>query len=241
MKFQFSTAIAITLFLFACLDPTSAPSDPLIPSLPYPDAGFVSFDAGSTLADVFTPEVCVPFDCAMAGIACGSSPNGCGGLVDCGLCSNGGNCDNGECGPSPCRPKTCSNNQCGLIADGCSGTVDCGECRGGGECSTTNQCCTPETDANFCKSLKRNCGVASDNDRCGFPKTVQSCGVCLATQICTTAGACCLPPTDIALCATAKATCGSITVADDCGEEKTVVSCGICMAPKVCDPTFKCK
>lgn len=95
---------------------------------------------------------CVPQTCAQIGAQCGTAPDGCGGQIFCGSCSeDGGTTDGGgaltcgatySCMSGPCVPKipsvACyspSVRLCGKQPDGCGGTVDCGTsaCSGVGE------------------------------------------------------------------------------------------------------------
>lgn len=113
---------------------------------------------------------------------CGSQPDGCGEVIDCGSCGAGQQCglDTANlCGDIPtCEPtpeNTACSGRCGTVADGCGGSYDCDASTYGDTCSgtdfcgavTPNECgtppitCTPET----CASLGHACGLASDG--CG--------------------------------------------------------------------------
>ena len=74
-------------------------------------------------------EVCTPWTCAQAGAACGTIPDGCDGMLECGECTEE---------DIACVPRTCDsiNATCGESADGCGGTLDCGTCDDGGACIT---------------------------------------------------------------------------------------------------------
>lgn len=55
---------------------------------------------------------------------CGTFPDGCGGVLNCG-CPGGGVCSAGKC----CAVKTCSGDyprQCGFFSDGCGDNITCG-------------------------------------------------------------------------------------------------------------------
>ena len=71
------------------------------------------------------------------GKLCGKVGDGCGGVMDCGGCSDnlacGGSGTAGVCGPAPgtCTPRTCQQDSwkyCGSIGDGCGKPLDCGGC-----------------------------------------------------------------------------------------------------------------
>jgi prepilin-type N-terminal cleavage/methylation domain-containing protein len=82
-----------------------------------------------------------------------------------------------------CIPSCVGN--CGN--DGCGGC--CGTCSEGYSCKD-NSCvfdCVPESDAEFCARLSKNCDSYADTDNCGAPRTA-NCGACVAgatpTQMC---------------------------------------------------------
>ncbi|MBI5534168.1 MAG: hypothetical protein HY898_15705 [Deltaproteobacteria bacterium] len=127
---------------------------------------------------------CVPLTCGAIGAECGSTPDGCGSVLECGSCKPNVVCGGGgpnQCGSTPCTPKTCAGlpNACGVMSDGCAETIDCGSCTapktcGGGGVANTCGCAAPS-----CASLGASCGTPSD--ACG--NTV-SCGTCTAPQTC---------------------------------------------------------
>ncbi|MDB4971497.1 MAG: Tryptophan synthase alpha chain [Myxococcales bacterium] len=71
---------------------------------------------------------------------CGTTPDGCGGIMSCGnACTTGQQCGGGGnanvCGFGVCMPKTCrADKDCGIISDGCAATLDCGGCKPGKSC-----------------------------------------------------------------------------------------------------------
>ncbi|HEY6882101.1 MAG TPA: hypothetical protein VI299_28925, partial [Polyangiales bacterium] len=116
--------------------------------------------------------------------SCGAQPDGCGGLVDCGVCDVGQQC--GLFAVSRCgtMPTTCTKTaettacagKCGSVADGCGGSYTCDSSNGGVVCTGNEYCganmqankcgappvsCTPKT----CAQLGHSCGLASDG--CG--------------------------------------------------------------------------
>jgi hypothetical protein len=89
--------------------------------------------------------VCVPMSCVQLGAECGTAPNSCGGILDCGPCTNGlvcGGAGPNKCGKLPCTPRSCVQQgaSCGVTSDGCSQAIDCGSCSSGKICLASNQC-----------------------------------------------------------------------------------------------------
>jgi hypothetical protein len=84
---------------------------------------------------------CTPNTCATYGYNCGPNGDGCGGMLDCGVCTPPMACGGGGysiCGgplaPADgggiCIPQTCLTLgfNCGASSDGCGAIVNCGEC-----------------------------------------------------------------------------------------------------------------
>jgi hypothetical protein len=118
------------------------------------DGSIDAADAGPSETGVDSSG-CVPASCVGIGAECGSAPDGCGGVIDCGECLAGTECGGGGvnvCGTSPCVPKTCVSlgAACGIASDGCGATVDCGTCVAPETCGgsgVANQCgCVCERD-----------------------------------------------------------------------------------------------
>jgi hypothetical protein len=68
---------------------------------------------------------CIPVTCGAQGAECGSIPDGCGSVVQCGACLSGTYC--GGAGPNRCGTEPCSAQAevCGNgIDDNCSGLID---------------------------------------------------------------------------------------------------------------------
>lgn len=53
--------------------------------------------------------------------------------------------------------------------------------------------CTPETDAEFCSRLAKNCGQVTGTDNCGTSRTVSSCGECSGSETCSASNICTIP------------------------------------------------
>jgi hypothetical protein len=90
---------------------------------------------------------CTPGTCLALAIECGSAPDGCGGVVDCGPCPTGQLCGGAGpnmCGTEPCNALTCQQAalQCGVASDQCGGVLQCGNCPEDGPC--TQGRCAPE-------------------------------------------------------------------------------------------------
>jgi hypothetical protein len=185
---------------------------------------------------------CVPKKCEDEKANCGPIGDGCGGVVQCGTCSDGDTCGGGgtpsQCGKPPCTKLTCGDQgaNCGAIADGCGGVIaSCGTCdvvgefcggAGASKCGTGvaidedggiidgGGVCIPKT----CTDLGANCGMQSDG--CG---NLMDCGTCTGGTTCggggvpSQCGTQCKPITSCP----AGQNCG--VVADGCGG---VVSCG---------------
>jgi hypothetical protein len=73
-------------FVIQGADDTPAPSAPPMtppgPAMP-PGSTTPPVDAGGLPVDV---RVCVPTNCLLLGAQCGTASNGCGGMLDCGVC-----------------------------------------------------------------------------------------------------------------------------------------------------------
>jgi hypothetical protein len=106
---------------------------------------FMLFDLATCVSDDTReprpPPTCTPRTCEESDAHCGLIGDGCGGIVDCGLCPPGQACGVGgpnQCGdpPAGCQPKTCQeqNAGCGQVADGCGGLLECGTCPEGETC-----------------------------------------------------------------------------------------------------------
>ncbi len=103
---------------------------------------FMIFDLGSCVPP---GKVCTPATKCPAGENCGYAPDGCGGLIACGVCPTGEACGVGmppvpnHCGKGTqsCTPITCAAQklECGPAADGCGAKIDsCGMCAAGELC-----------------------------------------------------------------------------------------------------------
>ena len=210
------------------------------------------------LADGGIP--CTPTTCATLGYDCGIVADGCGGVLDCGSCTNPQYCGGGgysKCGGNNglnsdggilCKPETCAGQgyNCGVAGDGCGGTLNCGSCTnpqfcgGGGfnQCGGNNGLnpdgsviCTPET----CATLGYTCGITGDG--CGGSL---DCGTCTNPQFCGGGGfnKCGgndgLGPDGGVLCT--PTTCATLgyncgQAADGCGG---LLNCGTCTNPEFC-------
>jgi hypothetical protein len=116
---------------------------------------------------------CTPKTCSDLGYTCGPNGDGCGGLIDCGMCTAPQFCGGGGysiCGGNSgllpdgapmCTPTTCQQLgfNCGPAGDGCGGLLQCGSCNmpdicgGGGKpsvCGNSVPC------VNLCKQ-QSNC------------------------------------------------------------------------------------
>ena len=112
---------------------------------------YMIFDLGSCVPP---GKACVPLTQCPVAENCGYAPDGCGGLISCGVCPTGQSCGVGnppvpnQCGKGmqTCTPKTCAaqNLECGPAADGCGAKIEsCGQCAAGqlclsGKCAQVN-------------------------------------------------------------------------------------------------------
>jgi hypothetical protein len=137
---------------------------------------------------------CTPVTCAQVGANCGPLADGCGTLLNCGICTAPQTCGGAGtpsvCGllPTTCIPATCAGlgKNCGPVSDGCGGLLNCGTCTspqtcgGGGTPSVCGPAaCVPKT----CAQLGATCGPVADG--CGG---LLSCGTCSWPQTCGGAG-----------------------------------------------------
>lgn len=90
-----------------------------------------------------TGATCTPRTCAQANAECGLVGDGCGAVLDCGICTKAGETCGGagqanQCGigTGGCNTLTCEmqNVQCGASSDGCGGLLDCVGCNPGFKC-----------------------------------------------------------------------------------------------------------
>jgi hypothetical protein len=184
-------------------------------------------------------------DCAVAGVECGLTGNGCGGTLNCGTCPDGETCGLGGpgiCGAPPtCDPADAADvcvDQCGHVSDNCGGTINCeatefacpdGEsCGGGGipfQCGSGAGTCQPDEEDEACAGIQ--CGIASDG--CGGSHV---CGTCDEGSSCFS-GVCqvidqCVPQDEDDACAGKQ--CGE--AGDGCGG--TTYDCGSCGVGETC-------
>jgi len=141
--------------------------------------------------------VCDPVDCAWLEVECGSAPDRCGALLECGDCPTEDlTCAAGRClevDGSPCESRAeCAS---GLCVDGfCCATACTGRCRrcdiAGtfGQCDDTPAGIDPDDDcegASVCDGA-RGCMCVPDcgSRECGDNGCGGSCGDCEETRIC---------------------------------------------------------
>ncbi len=179
--------LALALGLLAASCGGSSDTDLPDASFPTDGQGFSTSHGG-----------CLPTSCQSSGYTCGKNADGCGDLVDCGVCGGADFCGGGgfsRCGigdggtpaaSAGCVPKACADLglTCGRNADGCGGVVDCGTCSapsfcggaGFSRCGATSvdggpaPACVPTT----CPALGAGCGTAGDG--CGGALDCGSCG-----------------------------------------------------------------
>lgn len=125
---------------------------------------------------------CQPTTCQAAGANCGSMPDGCGQVIQCGSCTAPEVCGGGGaanvCGTGTCTPTTCAaeGKNCGTISDRCSDVLSCGSCT------------APETCGGG--GVPNLCGGGSALDA-GTPKGDTAAGVCDPTCMAQAGAVCC--------------------------------------------------
>jgi hypothetical protein len=206
---------------------------------------------------------CVPATSCPAGQNCGQAADGCGGLINCGTCTNPQFCGGGGpgiCGGNDgfapdgsvlCTPTTCAalGNPCGAQGDGCGGVLHCTQCVmpqtcGGG--GVPSQCggstglgpdggvlCTPKTCASFPAGT---CG--KQDDGCGG--VTANCGSCVLPDTCggggvpSQCGNSHLLPDGGNPCTPATTCPAGMTCGQAADGCGGVINCGSCALPDIC-------
>jgi len=178
---------------------------------------------------------------------CGPTPDGCGGILNCGGCMAGQNCTNHTCTACvPTNPNPCAGKTCGSASDGCK-QVSCGgnTCGDGGVCNG-GTCCQPIT----CESVN-DAGCTPIPDGCGGHITCVQCGtddrcvqgtctVCPDCDggTCDQNATCCFPQTCAAFpnagCQPQALGCGKSQVCNPCQTNQVCLSDGTCCTPSGC-------
>ena len=154
-----------------------------------------SANAGDAGADTSPGDGsgCIPTSCAAKGAECGSIPDGCGGVVECGSCDADlfcGGAGPNKCGTTPCVAHTCASwrRPAAQTSDGCGKVLDCGTCTAPETCGgggAENACgCTPRR----APIRVPQCGTISDG--CGNQPV---CGVCTLPAVCSNNSCGCTP------------------------------------------------
>lgn len=125
----------VTAFCNPCKSPATCGGGGVAGQCGYPDGGS-----------------CVPQTCQQQNIACGPAGDGCGNVIQCGMCVAPQTCGGGgvpsQCGEidtGACVPITCASQhiECGPAGDGCGNLLQCGTCSGNSTCGgggTPGQC-----------------------------------------------------------------------------------------------------
>ncbi|TSC29297.1 hypothetical protein [Corallococcus sp. Z5C101001] len=93
---------------------------------------------------------CAPATCAAKGVmSCGSTPDGCGGMLNCGTCATGSTCTNNVCMALACVHGECASGQ--ALAQNCSSCVNT-------VCAVDGYCCTTSWDTICVNEAKQMCG-----------------------------------------------------------------------------------
>jgi hypothetical protein len=185
-------------------------------------------------------STCTPTTCAALGVGCGTTGDGCGGMLMCGTCPTPQTCGGAgtpnQCG-SACVPNTCTGLgvNCGPAGDGCGGTLMCGTCSGSQTCGgggVAGVCGSPACTPLTCAGLGKNCGPVGDG--CG---NILNCGTCTSPNTCGgdgVANVCGAKPCVPKTCSDLGLDCGPAS--NGCGG---TLQCGSCSAPQACGGSGK--
>ena len=121
------------------LSPTTRRHDLLVKKPYYARVGVMQACPEGQVCDDSSNECCVP-SCGSA--VCGTVPDGCGYMIDCGTCPSGQTCVDGACCASTC-PVPEVGSPCGTIPNGCGGTMSCPGCGIGRVCAGGVCACKP--------------------------------------------------------------------------------------------------
>ena len=110
----------VTAFCNPCAAPATCGGGGVAAHCGYPDGG-----------------ACVPQNCHQQNLGCGPAGDGCGNVIQCGICPGTQTCGGGgtpsQCGTvdaGSCAPLTCASQHvsCGPAGDGCGNLLECGSC-----------------------------------------------------------------------------------------------------------------
>ncbi len=164
-------------------------------------------------------SACNPLDCGDLDAECGQVLDGCGTVLDCGICDEPDTCGGGgfpnRCG---CTPR-CAGRQCG--PDGCDS--DCGDCDSGFECNEAVGLCEAECVPRDCDELGKDCGDVPDG--CGG---TNHCGSCSSPDTCGGGG---VPN----VCG-----CTRQCLGRECGPDGCDGECGTCPDEAECNAAGRC-
>ena len=152
---------------------------------------FVSCGNARVEQVVGEPYVCVPDTCSGLNYSCGTWSDGCGGILNCGTCTDPEVCDaSGQCvAPEECID-TCQTYgyQCGTW-EICGISTNCGTCSSGFSCNVvTGQC----------ESLVGN-GVCDPGETCADADCEGQQNGCAENYICQS-GSCALDASGVSSC-----------------------------------------
>jgi hypothetical protein len=139
--------------------------------------------------------VCTAKTCSGEGKNCGSLPDGCGKVLQCGAgCTGSMSCGGGGvanvCGVGTCAPTSCATEgkTCGPISDKCSEVLQCGDCPAGKSCGSANVCVDrPDSGA---PAADKGPAPDSNTSACSASCMAQLGAVCCTQCACTAAVKC---------------------------------------------------
>mgnify|MGYP002407349924 FL=1 len=199
---------------------------------------------------------------AGAGKVCGeiADKDNCSGerrAEDCGDCLEGKACSSENKCVEACEPETreafcarlaAAGKVCGEVAelDNCTGLSrreECGDCPADHECTQINTCvptsCEPESKAQFCSRLQKECGSVIALDNCEAQRE-EDCGICFSGTCEDNLCVSCVyeEPQDFCqrMATFENKECGVVVGQDHCGNDRSE-DCGTgnCAAEEVCD------
>ncbi|MFA4874617.1 MAG: hypothetical protein WC956_07930 [bacterium] len=169
------------------------------------------------------PPTCIPTTCLQANATCGDISDGCGKVLNCGICK------------LPCVLKTkCAVGDCGTVSDNCGGQIDCGLC----PCDMNNPNPLPPTCSNNPPNKGCPAGQICQACKCNLPQQCAPGSECNVDADCKDP---LKPPCVNCKCTGTAPQCNPNGIWDPVNEECDPQIVGSCKAGYQCDQlTCKC-